>query len=144
MARCATCPPALRVGLAVGILAILAPVARADDPTGGYFSGTQLECPGIPAAEAALVACHRMALQNADRELNSLYRNLMAQADPQERRALEDAQLAWIHLRDAQCALVEAYYRDAPVPDKWTSRCQAVQTIRRVQELRALGTGIGW
>ena len=39
---------------------------------------------------------------------------------------------------------VEAYYRGTPFPEQWTNRCQAVQTIRRVQELRLLGTGIGW
>lgn len=125
-------------------LALLAPMAWADDPTGGYFSGTPVECPGVPAAEATVVACHRMALAKADRELNTVYRDLMARADPAERRALQEAQLAWIRLRDAQCALVKTYYRGAPFPEKWTSRCQAVQTIRRVQELRALGTGIGW
>ncbi|MCP9841524.1 DUF1311 domain-containing protein [Synechococcus sp. J7-Johnson] len=126
------------------LLGLLAPVARADDPSGGYFSGTAVECPGLPQAEAAAVACHRQALAKADRELNVVYSDLMARADSQERRALQDAQLAWIRLRDSQCALVKAYYRRSPFPEKWTSRCQAVQTIRRVQELRALGTGISW
>lgn len=123
---------------------LLAPVARADDPTGAYFSGTPVECPGVASAEATVVTCNRKALAKADRELNVLYRDLMERADPAERRALQEAQLAWIRLRDAQCALVQAYYQQAPFPEKWTSRCQAVQTIRRVQELKALGTGIGW
>jgi uncharacterized protein YecT (DUF1311 family) len=137
-------PPILAACLLLGLLGLLAPVARADDPTSDYFSGTAVECPGLPLVEAAVVACHRQALAKADRELNDVYRDLIARADSQERRALQDAQLAWIRLRDSQCALVKAYYRRAPFPEKWTSQCQAVQTIRRVQELRALGTGISW
>jgi uncharacterized protein YecT (DUF1311 family) len=140
-------PVSARLGatLAAGFaLAQLAPVARADDPSGGYFSGTPVECPGLPSAEAAVVTCNSQALARADRELNALYRDLIARADPAERQALQDAQLGWIRMRDGQCALVKAYHRTAPFPEKWTSRCQAVMTIRRVQELKALGTGIGW
>lgn len=125
-------------------LPLLAPAARADDPSGGYFSGTPVACPGVPSAEATVVTCNRQALARADRELNSVFRDLITRADPAERQALQDAQLGWIRMRDGQCALVKAYYRTAPFPEKWTSRCQAVMTIRRVEELKALGTGIAW
>jgi uncharacterized protein YecT (DUF1311 family) len=140
-------PVAARLGaaLAAGFsLVLLIPAARADDPSGGYFSGTPMECPGLPSVEAAVVACNKQALARADRELNDVYRDLIARADPAERQALQNAQLGWIRMRDGQCALVKAYYRTAPFPEKWTSRCEAVMTIRRVQELMALGTGIGW
>lgn len=140
-------PASARLGsaLAAGLcLALLAPVARADDPSGGYFSGTPVECPGVPSAEAAVVTCNRQALARADRELNAVFRDLIARADAAERQALQETQLGWIRMRDGQCALVKAYYRKAPFPEKWTSRCQAVMTIRRVQDLKALGTGIGW
>lgn len=136
---------ALRTALGAGLgLALLAPVARADDPSGGYFAGTPVECPGVPSVEAAVVTCNRQALARAERELHSVMRDLLTLADPAERQALQEAQRAWIRLRDAQCTLVKAYYSQAPFPEKWTSRCEAVMTIRRVQEVKALGTGIGW
>jgi len=40
---------------------------RADDPTGGYFDGTEIRCPGIPQAEATVTQCYRMAYQSAIR-----------------------------------------------------------------------------
>lgn len=117
---------------------------RADDPTGGYFDGTEIRCPGIPQAEATVTQCYRMAYQKADNELNAVYNQLMQKADSRQKDYLTDMQLAWIKLRDTQCSLAAYYYRNARFSDKWKSQCEAVMTIRRVQELRLLGTGISW
>jgi uncharacterized protein YecT (DUF1311 family) len=117
---------------------------RADDPTGRYLDGTEIQCPGIPQAEATVTQCNRMAYQKADSELNAVYNQLMQKADAHEKEYLRDMQLAWIKLKDTQCGLIAYYYRDARSTDKWQSRCEATMTIRRVQELRSLGTGISW
>jgi len=118
---------------------------RADSPTGNYFSGTEVSCPGIPgSAEATVIACNKIAYKDADRELNAAYRKLVAAADNNEKKFLQDMQRAWIKLKDAQCGLVESYYAGAQFPEKWRTECEAIMTIRRVKELKELGTGIEW
>ena len=79
-----------------------------------------------------------------DRELNALYNQLIQKADQREKDYLRNMQLAWLKLKESQCGLVTYYYREARFSDKWQTRCEAVMTIRRVQELRLLGTGISW
>jgi len=129
----------------VGFSIAISPVAKADDPTGGYFEGTEIRCLGVPGGgEASVVSCNRNALQIADRELNTVYQQLLEQADAQEKKYLQEMQLAWIQLKNSQCNLTQYYYRKAQVSEKWKSRCEAVMTIRRVQELKALGTGLSW
>jgi uncharacterized protein YecT (DUF1311 family) len=138
--------PILAVAL-LGALAVemsTAQVSRADDPAGGYFDGTEVECPGIPSAESTVIQCNRIAFEKADRELNEVYQQLLKKADATEKKYLQEMQLAWIKLKEAQCGLRQYYYRDARFSDKWKTHCEAVMTIRRVQELKALGTGISW
>ena len=129
------------VCVAVGAIA---PYAAADDPTDGYFDNTNIECPGVPFAEATVVQCNRMAFQKADKELNAVYQQLLKQADASEKKYLTEMQLAWIKLKESQCDLTQYYYRKASVSEKWKTRCEAIMTIRRVEELKALGTGISW
>jgi uncharacterized protein YecT (DUF1311 family) len=71
-----------------------------------------------------------------------VYQQLLKKADATEKKYLQEMQLAWIKLKEAQCGLRQYYYLDARFSDKWKTHCEAVMTIRRVQELKALGTGI--
>jgi uncharacterized protein YecT (DUF1311 family) len=131
------------LGILILSLVVASP-SRADDPTGGYFDGTEIKCPGIPFSESTVVQCNTIGFQNADRELNELYQKLMKTADPKEKEYLKTMQQAWIKLKESQCGLVNYYYRDARFSEKWKTRCEAIMTIRRVEELRKLSTGISW
>ncbi|MEA5509506.1 lysozyme inhibitor LprI family protein [Crocosphaera sp. UHCC 0190] len=131
--------------LSISILSVtVASPSHADDPTGSYFDGTEIKCPGIPFAESTVVQCNTIAFQNADRELNQLYQKLMKTADTKEKEYLQTMQQAWIKLKESQCGLVNYYYRDARFSEKWKTRCEAIMTIRRVEELKQLSTGIDW
>jgi len=122
---------------------VLAPItsAKADDPAGGYLAGTEIVCPGVDLSEATRVKCNTIAYEHADKELNALYSDLMLSADSNQRALLRKMQRAWIDLKAAQCEFIGHYYRTVTF-EKWKTECEAVMTIRRVQELRALGTGI--
>jgi uncharacterized protein YecT (DUF1311 family) len=133
--------PMLPLFLAFALL--IATAANADDPTGTYFDGDPIDCPGA-TSEVQYNRCASAALQKADLELNALYKRLMAAADADEKRHLQDMQLAWIKLKDAQCRLVRAYHEGAANPEPWKTRCEAMMTMRRVRELTQLGTGILW
>lgn len=134
----------LIVALILGANVAIAPVAQADDPTGGYFDGTEVQCPGVPTGtESDVVPCNQAAFLKADRDLNTVYEQLMKQANAREKEYLQEMQSAWIKLKKAQCGLNQYYHRQT-APKKWESYCEAVMTIRRVQELKELGTGISW
>lgn len=137
----------LIVAVLLGANVAIAPIALADDPTGGYFDGTEIQCPGVPDggySTASSLSCSNEAFQKADRELNEVYQQLMNKADTQEKNYLQEMQLAWIQLKKSQCGLTQYYYRQARLNERWKSACEAVMTIRRVQELKALGRGISW
>lgn len=132
----------MRLSLAAAAVMLSVGGAHADDPAGGYFDET-FQCPGVPQAESATVMCNEQALKKADRELNEVYAELIALSDENERKAFQDMQRAWIGLKQAQCSLEQHYYREVSYT-KWVSYCEAAMTIRRVRELKALGTGIKW
>jgi uncharacterized protein YecT (DUF1311 family) len=125
----------MRTTFCIFAIALLAaPAANADDPTGTYFDGDPIECPGA-TSEVQYNRCVSAALQKADLDLNALYKRLMAAADANEKRYLQDMQLAWIKLKDAQCNLVLAYHEGAANRGPWKTRCEATMTMRRVREL---------
>jgi uncharacterized protein YecT (DUF1311 family) len=118
--------------------------AIGDDPTNGYFDGVELTCPGVANAEATVIQCNTLAYEEADAELNAVYKQLISEADEQEQGYLKAMQRAWIKLKEAQCGLVKYYHSGGRFSDKWKTRCEAVMTIRRVEALKALGRGISW
>lgn len=137
----------LVVAVLLGVNVAISPVALADDPTGGYFDGIEVQCPGTPGGSHVTSTesqCYQEAFQKSDRELNEIYQQLMNKADSQEKEYLRDMQLAWINLKESQCSLTRYYYRHARLNDRFKFFCEAAMTIRRVQELKALGTGISW
>jgi uncharacterized protein YecT (DUF1311 family) len=115
----------------------------ADEPAGTFLKGTPIACPGA-TSEVAWSKCHRDALTHADRELNALYQQLTSIANENQQSHLRKMQRGWIMLRDAQCAFVVDYHDGAANPGKFGTHCKAVMTIRRVQELEQLGTGLLW
>lgn len=118
--------------------------SSADSPVGSFLSGTEINCPGVIFAESTVITCNEIAYKNADLELNAVYKKLVSSADENEKIILRDIQRAWIALKNAQCDLVEHYYSTARHTMKWTTKCNAVMTIRRVEELKQLGSGIDW
>ncbi|KEI69466.1 lysozyme inhibitor LprI family protein [Endozoicomonas elysicola] len=126
------------------LLLLLSPAVFADDPAGGYFEGYQADCAEIQAhAESNIVNCNMITLKKATNALDNVYNDLIKHADKEQKKYLQDMQLAWERMKEAQCNLVKTYYVGVSY-EKWTSHCQAVMTIRRVKELEQLGTGIMW
>lgn len=86
----------------------------------------------------------RRELEAADRHLNRVYRRLLRQLPADEpdhhpRRALVEAQRAWIRFRDAECALAGETEGGIRM---WKSAqdiaCQARMTRERVERLERL------
>ena len=135
---------AINIIIWIVTLPFLSTIAFADDPTGGYFEGYQADCTEIREhAESNVVNCNMITLKKATEALDNVYNDLIKHADKEQKKYLEDMQLAWESMKEAQCNLVKTYYVGVSY-EKWTSHCQAVMTIRRVKELEQLGTGIMW
>jgi uncharacterized protein YecT (DUF1311 family) len=131
-----------RVALILIFLA-LASTAGADDPTGRYFKGTLINCYS-KTSEVEIDTCAAAALEKADGELSNLIKLLISGADEDEEAYLRNMQQAWMKLRDSQCGLVVSYHRGVASPRRWKTRCEAAMTMRRVDEMQELGTGILW
>jgi uncharacterized protein YecT (DUF1311 family) len=118
----------------------LTDTVHADDPTGNYFPEDSTGC-YVKSTEVETNNCIFDALQNADSELNALFKRLVLRSNDAQKKHLKAMQRAWIALRDATCAFDSDYY---PGMSAWPTRCQAALTVQRVKDLRELGTGLLW
>ena len=86
-------------------------------------------------------------LANADKELNRVYRQLLKELPKDEsdnfpRKALVDAQKAWVRYRDASCALVGEVTGGVRMwKSTYSVLCEAEETERRTAELKKLLEG---
>jgi len=75
--------------------------------------------------------------QRADAELNKLYRQLTERlADPSERELLQQAEQAWAHYRDIQCAFETAGARAVPIHPVVVSTCLWEKTRAHIEDLQ--------
>ncbi|MEA5489447.1 MULTISPECIES: lysozyme inhibitor LprI family protein [Pseudanabaena] len=56
-----------------------------------------------PRYQVQMQRCARLAYEKADRELNSVWKEVISQLSGNEKERLIDRQLAWIDERDATC-----------------------------------------
>jgi uncharacterized protein YecT (DUF1311 family) len=81
--------------------------------------------------------CAAKAAQNADRELNRVYKLVQAKyrgsrLEPQ----LVDAQLAWIRFRDLKCRFASNRYKGGSIAPMVYSRCLERTTRQQTDELK--------
>jgi uncharacterized protein YecT (DUF1311 family) len=112
-------PAPLLLGL---LLALPAAVAAAD-------------C-GPDANQSELNACAGADLDAADAELNTLYRQMQAIADPETRRLLTLAQRAWLGFRDAECSFAASSVSGGSIYPMIFGECLAGLTAARAADFR--------
>lgn len=124
----------MRVFLIVGLMLPLAALADNDCKDEDWPEGS--------AMHAGCIA--RLEFATADRQLNEVYKNLLAVMPPDEpdhypKKTLVEAQRAWIKYRDASCALEAELTEGVRM---WKSvnyvDCKARLTAKRTEELKAL------
>lgn len=92
-------------------------------------------CPGDNQLE--MNECAHAAHLHADAELNALWPAVKSRADSiGTGPLLLDAQRKWIAFRDATCTAEAARYQGGSIQPLIRSSCLALQTERRVQDLR--------
>jgi uncharacterized protein YecT (DUF1311 family) len=110
------------------------PVAAADREFGKDFEACLDKAGGVTPA---MIDCISVELKRQDALLNQNYRNLMASLSAGRKKALQEAQRAWIKFRDTNCD----FYYD---PDGGSAaridanECQLNMTSDRAKELAQL------
>ena len=95
----------------------------------------QSPCNGSSNIE--ILRCLRLRYEEADRELNRVYRQVSATLQPQEKQVLTDAQLVWIEFRDKSCNFETYRNRGGSGYQGFLNGCLERVTRARTAELRA-------
>ncbi|MBJ9121589.1 lysozyme inhibitor LprI family protein [Citrobacter koseri] len=82
--------------------------------------------------------CAAAQFQTADKKLNETYQNALKRAEPPQRDLLKKAQIAWIALRDADCALVSSDTEGGSIQPMIASQCMTDKTDEREAFLASL------
>lgn len=75
------------------------------------------------------------ALQDADRQLNTVYTKLRTKLGPESRARLQAAEEAWIRFRDRECAFIGGPTTGGSINGMIIAQCQARLTLVRVKDL---------
>lgn len=76
------------------------------------------------------IHCNNLVYQKADKELNSIYKQLRAKLNTTEKNTLRRAQVRWIKARDAECTM-----NSVDMGEVIDSRCLLDQTTERTNWL---------
>ena len=82
-------------------------------------------------------ACADQELKKVDAALNTYYRKLQQQLEPEQREALKKSQRAWLQYREARCSF-EALGPVAPGGAAGQSLCMLEMTAQKADYLRDL------
>ena len=86
---------------------------------------------------AELRDCVGREYQEADAELNKVYKQVMTRLDDEgHKAALKEAQLAWIKYRDANCEFESYLNRGGTIYPVVYEGCRAAMTASRTKELQ--------
>jgi len=94
-------------------------------------------CPGANT-QFELTRCAARARDQADAELNNVYRGLMKDAGTTERVKLRAAQLAWIKFRDTHCDYESVGNKGGSIYPMVYSFCLAKVTVARTKQLQEI------
>jgi uncharacterized protein YecT (DUF1311 family) len=84
-----------------------------------------------------MIECEELQLKTATRELNNLYQQLNKVLNAKERKALSDAQKAWLGYRKAHCYSIALPFEPGSIVPVLTASCFADLTKERVKQLRS-------
>lgn len=108
-----------------------------------------------PETDEQATECATADFDKADKELNAVYKTLMATKTEEDKEAaaenspyggqvdaLKKSQRAWIYFRDAQCSLVGLQFAGGTIQPTMETTCQADLTKARTSELQKLSEGL--
>lgn len=100
---------------------------------------TEINCANA-TTQAELNACATKEYRAADKELNTVYQQLIKKVSAGQKTSLIKAQRSWITFRDNHCAVYESLYADASMMPMVVMNCRRMATENRTRELQELLT----
>ncbi len=82
--------------------------------------------------------CSAKEAQDADKQLNDLYRTVLEKLTPDNKNSLRVAQRAWIAYRDADCAGEAELYKGGSIAPLIKTACVAKLTNERIAEIKRI------
>ncbi|WP_436856866.1 lysozyme inhibitor LprI family protein [Citrobacter tructae] len=83
-------------------------------------------------------SCAAAQYQAIDKKLNETFQNALKRAEAPQRDLLKKAQVAWIAVRDADCALISSGTEGGSIQPMIASQCLADKTAEREAFLASL------
>lgn len=101
------------------------------------YSQSKLDCDNANT-QAEINACAQSKYVAADKELNVLYRKIVAKLDAPQRLVLVQSQRKWISFRDEYCKIYGLLYAGGSMALSAVLSCKTESTLKRIAELRVL------
>jgi uncharacterized protein YecT (DUF1311 family) len=106
--------------------AVAAPAVKGDDPCAN------------PMTQMEMNQCAIKEYQDADSELNRVYKEVMAKLRPEMQAKLKTAQKAWLQYRDANCDCASFDYSEGSIYPVMYYGCLKNMTVARTKEIQDL------
>ncbi|MEZ2277711.1 MAG: lysozyme inhibitor LprI family protein [Microcoleus sp.] len=121
--------PSKRIALlaVVGTISVLSQSGRS-------VIAQQLNC-DRPQGDVEVRACIRLRYELADKQLNDVYKQLIAKLNGEEKALLAEAQLGWIKQRDNTCEFEVYQNRGGTGYQGFLNECLERSTKQRTAEL---------
>lgn len=91
------------------------------------------ECKDLPEQQAT--ACIAAYYRRVDRDVNLVYRELMAKLGQKEKDMLQKAQASWIGFRDHSCDFEGLRFEGGTLQPYTVGLCRATLTEQRIKDL---------
>ncbi|HLO84286.1 MAG TPA: lysozyme inhibitor LprI family protein [Nostocaceae cyanobacterium] len=89
-----------------------------------------------PQTQAEITQCAGLSLQNADKKLNQVYKQLLPKLPKSRQQKLITAQQAWIKFRDSSCEFERSAFEGGTIAPSIYAGCLEQLTKQRTQQLQ--------
>lgn len=87
--------------------------------------------------------CALKGYEAADKELNTLYKSIIAKLTPTQKTILILSQRSWVNYRDGYCKIYASLYQGGSMASGMISNCKTATTRARITELKELYNQLG-
>nr|WP_294790530.1 lysozyme inhibitor LprI family protein [uncultured Mucilaginibacter sp.] len=106
---------------------------------GGYnaYSQRKIDCANA-TTQTELTLCAQEEFSATDKQLNALYKKIIAVCNAKERAALIKTQKAWLLYRDEHSEMMRSINQSGSIAEMTACNAKTLTTQSRIKELQAL------
>ncbi len=126
----------LRMQGAIGVAAVMT-AAIFVSGAGPAAGDPAVDCKNQGGTTYEMNVCAGRDFTAADTALNALYKKLYAAYDADNKKRLQEAQRAWLKLRDSECDYETALTIGGTIHSTMVTNCDTELTLERIKRLKA-------